>query len=219
MAVIIINPNSTSSMTEAMLAQARRAVPEVAFEGWTSHDGPPAIQGVADGQAARAPLLKLVEQACSQGAEGIIIGCFDDTALEEAADLADCPVIGIGQASFHYAALRNWRFSVVTTLSVSKPIILSNIERYGLQRLLSKVRASEIPVLELETNTRQSGIVVAEEASLAEQDDDVSAIILGCAGMVEVVDDVREKLATRVIDPVECAAHCMRWMMSLRSPT
>ena len=60
-----------------------------------------------------------------------IIGCFDDTALEDAANLADCPVIGIGQASYHYAALRNWRFSVVTTLSVSKPIIQSNIEGQG----------------------------------------------------------------------------------------
>ena len=54
MAVIIINPNSTVSMTEAMLAQARRYCPEMEFEGWTSHDGPAAIQGLADGEDARA---------------------------------------------------------------------------------------------------------------------------------------------------------------------
>ncbi|MEJ5220173.1 aspartate/glutamate racemase family protein [Cognatishimia sp. D5M38] len=212
MAVIIINPNSTRSMTDAMLAQARRSAPKLAFEGWTSHEGPPAIQGVTDGEAARAPLLKLVQQASAQGADGIIIGCFDDTALEDAADLADCPVIGIGQASYHYAALRNWRFSVVTTLSVSKPIIQSNIERYGFDHVLSKVRASEIPVLELETNTKRACKVVAQEALLAEQEDDISAIILGCAGMVEVADTVRSNLSTTVIDPVECAARCMLWM-------
>ena len=118
MAVIIINPNSTASMTDAMLAQARRSAPDLDFDGWTSTEGPQAIQGAADGEAARVPLLKLVERASSQGADGIIIGCFDDTALEEAATIADCPVIGIGQASYHFAALRNWRFSVVTTLSV-----------------------------------------------------------------------------------------------------
>ncbi len=219
MAVIIINPNSTRSMTDAMLAQARRSAPELAFEGWTSHDGPPAIQGVTDGEAARAPLLKLVQQASSQGADGIIIGCFDDTALDEAAVIADCPVIGIGQASYHYAALRNWRFSVVTTLSVSKPIIQSNIERHGLQRILSKVRASEIPVLELETNTSHAGSVIAEEALEAEQEDGISAIILGCAGMVEVVDAVRSKLSTEVIDPVECAARCISWMAHPRFAT
>ena len=212
MAIIIINPNSTASMTEAMLAQARRSAPGLAFEGWTSHGGPAAIQGEADGKAARAPLLDLVERASSQGAEGIIIGCFDDTALEDAAEIADCPVIGIGQASYHYAALRNWRFSVVTTLSVSKPIIQANIERQGLGHLMSHVRASEVPVLELEANTDRAGAVIAQEALRAERDDGVRAIILGCAGMVEVVDTVRKKVSTVVIDPVECAAGCMLWM-------
>jgi len=195
-----------------MLAQARRAAPELVFEGWTSHDAPPAIQGTADGEAARAPLLKLVRQASVQGAEGIIVGCFDDTALEEAATIADCPVIGIGQASYHYAALRNWRFSVVTTLSVSIPIIQSNIERHGLGHIVSKVRASEIPVLELEKNTSLASKVVAEEALVAEQEDGISAIVLGCAGMVEVVATVRSHLSTTVIDPVECAAQCMLWI-------
>ena len=209
---IIINPNSTASMTKAMLAQARQACPELNFEGWTSHDGPPAIQGSADGEAARNPLLKLVKRASDQGADGIIIGCFDDTALEEAATIAACPVIGIGQASFHYAALRNWRFSVVTTLSVSTPIIMQNIKRQGFGHLISSVRASEIPVLDLEANTHHAASVIAKEAIRAEREDDVTAIILGCAGMVEVVDTVREKLSTIVIDPVECAAVCMQWM-------
>ncbi|MEO0916852.1 MAG: aspartate/glutamate racemase family protein [Pseudomonadota bacterium] len=215
MTIIIINPNSTMSMTDGMLAQARSACPELNFEGWTSHDGPVAIQGAADGEAARGPLLKLVERASSQQAEGIIIGCFDDTALEEAAKIAACPVIGIGQASYHYAALRNWRFSVVTTLSVSTPIIQKNIERQGLGHLISSVRASEIPVLELEANTTHAATVVAKEAIHAEQEDGVSAIILGCAGMVEVVDTVRKKLSTIVIDPVECAARCMYWMRQI----
>ncbi|MFL4471841.1 aspartate/glutamate racemase family protein [Tateyamaria armeniaca] len=212
MTIIIINPNSTTSMTEAMLAQARRSVPELNFEGWTSAEGPPAIQGPADGEAARIPLLKMVERASSQGAEGIIIGCFDDTALEEAIAIAACPVIGIGRASYHYAAMRNWRFSVVTTLSVSTPIIRHNIEQQGLGHLMSGVRASEVPVLELETNSSQAGRIVAEEAFRAERDDGVSAIILGCAGMIEVVDTVRKKLSITVIDPIECAAACMLWM-------
>jgi len=74
------------------------------------------------------------------------------------------------------------------------------------------VRASEIPVLELEKNTFLAGKVVAQEALVAEQEDSVSAIILGCAGMVEVVDTVRSQLSTAVIDPVECAAQCMLWI-------
>ena len=212
MAVIIINPNSTVSMTEAMLLQARKAAPHQSFEGWTSHNGPPAIQGPQDGETATKPLLQLVDQASMSGADGIIIGCFDDTALHEAATRADCPVIGIGQASYHYAALRNWRFSGVTTLSVSVPTIEVTIRRSGLGSFVSKVRASEVPVLDLDVAPDKASEIIKTEALHAQNLDEVSAIILGCAGMVEVYQDVKRALSVETIDPVACAARCWNWL-------
>ena len=211
MSVIIINPNSTVSMTEAMLAQARRVAPSQSFEGWTSHYGPPAIQGKKDGESAAEPLLQLVDKASKSGADGIIIGCFDDTALDKAAAISDCPVIGIGQASFHYSALRNNRFSVVTTLSVSVPIIEDNISGMGLTKFVSKVRASEVPVLELESDPKKASEIIKLEALRAQKLDEVSAIILGCAGMVEVYHEVEKELSIETIDPVTCAARCWNW--------
>ena len=211
MSIIIINPNSTVSMTEAMLAQARRAAPSQSFEGWTSHNGPPAIQGVEDGETATGPLLQLVDKASKSGADGIIIGCFDDTALDEAAAISDCPVIGIGQASFHYTALRKKRFSVVTTLSVSVPIIEENIRRIGLTKFVSKVRASEVPVLDLESDPKKASEIIKSEALRAQNLDEISAVILGCAGMVEVYHEVEQKLSIETIDPVTCAARCWNW--------
>ena len=212
MSIIIINPNSTISMTEAMLAQAQRSAPGLQFEGWTSHEGPASIQGPEDGDAATPPLLELVDQATSAGADGIIIGCFDDTALREAAERANCPVIGLGQVSYHYAALRNWRFSVVTTLSVSVPIIEANIVGQGLGAYVSEVRASEVPVLELDANPIKAGRIVVKEALRAESQDDISAVVLGCAGMLEVFRDVQSALSVETIDPVTCAARCMSWL-------
>lgn len=212
MAVVIINPNSTSSMTDAMVRAASETVPEKRFTGWTSEMGPPAIQGAEDGAAATPPLLELVKQADEEGAEGIIIGCFDDTGLVEAAALARCPVLGIGQASFHYAALRNWRFSVVTTLAVSVPVLEGNIAMLGLSKHLGRVRASEVPVLALEDNPEAATERILEEARLAEVEDGVQAVILGCAGMVHVTRAVEAELGIAVLDPVVTAASCMRWL-------
>ena len=212
MTFIIINPNSTSTMTDAMLKQARRAAPSLKWEGWTSRDGPPAIQGQADGDAATEPLLALVRKAAQSGAQGIVIGCFDDTALAQAAKVASCPVIGIGQASYHYAALRNWRFSVVTTLSVSVPVIETNIAQQGFGSFVAQVRASEVPVLALEADKCEASQIVMQEALAAESSDNISAVILGCAGMVELFKDVQHALAIETIDPVSCAARCMTWV-------
>lgn len=137
-------------MTDAMLRTARDAAPDAHFDGWTSHHGPPAIQGQADGRLAEGPLLKLVTKASDQGASAIIIGCFEDTALDAARRTANCPVIGIGQAAYHLAIIAGGRFSVVTTLDVSVPILGANIHAYGLGGYLGQAQASGIPVLALE---------------------------------------------------------------------
>ncbi|KIT17951.1 aspartate/glutamate racemase family protein [Jannaschia aquimarina] len=215
MAVILINPNSTEAMTGTMLEAARAAAPAgMQIEGWTSHDGPPAIQGAEDGRRAEAPLLDLVRRAAGQGADGIVIGCFDDTALHRAALIAPCPVIGIGQAAFNACALRGWRFGVVTTLPVSVPIIETNIARYGLSGSCARVRASDVPVLDLEDRPEAAAAAIRAEAEAACREDGIDALILGCAGMARIVRDVRRAVPVPVIDTVETAIGCIGWLSS-----
>lgn len=210
--VVIVNPNSTAAMTDAILRAARQSAPSVAFEGWTSHDGPPAIQGREDGAAATPPLIALADKAAAAGANGFVVGCFDDTALPDLGTRLSCPVIGLGQAAFFYCALRRWRFSVVTTLSVSVPILEENIESYGLAPLLGRVRASEVPVLDLETSPETASARILAEARAAHEEDGVDAIVLGCAGMVHVTAHLRENLPCPIVDPVEAAAGGIAWL-------
>ena len=91
-----------------------------------------------------------MEQANKEKADAIIIGCFDDTGLDEARAISKCPVVGIGQAAYHYATLASDKFSVVTTLAVSIPVLQENIKKYGLDKHVVRVRASGVPVLDLE---------------------------------------------------------------------
>lgn len=213
MAVALINPNSTAAMTATMTEVARHAAPELSFEGITSTKAPAAIQGPEDGTAAEPHLLELVSRSAAQGAEGIIIGCFDDTALLAASTRVPCPVVGIGQTAFHYAALRNWSFSVVTTLSVSVPVIEANIAAQGLTGFQRRVRASDVPVLELEHAPEAAAQRILQEALVAQEQDQIDALILGCAGMTTVVEQVRNALDIPVIDPVVCATQSLRWLL------
>ena len=204
--IVLINPNSTTSMTETMLRTAREKMPTAEFKGWTSHDGPPSIQGVEDGVLAEAPLLELVAKASAQGASAIIIGCFDDTALDAAHEIARCPVIGIGQAAYHLAAVAGGRFSVVTTLEVSVPILEANINAYGLSGHLSKVRASSVPVLALEQDADAATDQVIAEIERAAHEDGIRSVVLGCGGMVDIEERRPRSLGISVIDGVRAAA-------------
>ncbi len=202
--IVIINPNATVSMTDAMVDTARKAVPGLDVVGWTSAKGPAAIQGERDGEAAIPPLLELVEKADEAGAKSIIIGCFDDTGLDAARRLASCPVIGIGQAAYHLASLYGARFSVVTTLEVSVPVLAANISAYGLEKRLGRVRASGVPVLDLEEDRANATRRVKDEIRTAMREDNIESVVLGCAGMVHIVDD-SEDLPIKLIDGVHAA--------------
>jgi len=203
--IVIINPNSTVSMTQAMLVTARETAPDAVIEGWTSHDGPPAIEGPDDGDASVPPLLKLVQEATQKGASAIIIGCFDDTGLEEAREIATCPVIGIGQAAYFTAALAGERFSVVTTLPVSIPTLEANIHSYGLKGQLARVRASGVAVLALENDPEGSRQLVLQEVAKAATEDNVQSVILGCAGMVDLHGSRTAEQSVLLIDGVRAA--------------
>jgi allantoin racemase len=202
--IVLINPNSTEAMTDAMVETASKA--GVELEGWTSLDGPAAIQGPEDGAACIPPLLVLVRKASDAGATAIIIGCFDDTGLNAARDIAACPVIGIGQAAYHMAVLSGCRFSVVTTLDVSVPILKNNIHAYGFTSQLARVRASGVPVLDLETDPVGTAPVVVSEIERAVTEDKVDVVVLGCAGMVHIPAYFSDEGSVRLIDGVTSAA-------------
>ncbi len=204
--IILINPNSTRSMTDAMTQTAIDTAPQAIFEGWTSEQGPPAIQGREDGAAATPPLLDLVEEASRAGASAVIIACFDDTGLPEARQRASCPVIGIGQAAYHMAAMAGARFSVVTTLPQSAPILEENIEAYGLAGHLARVRASDVPVLALENDPDNAAERVIDEIVAAEREDSVQTVVLGCGGMVDIAERANGRTQVRLIDGVRAAA-------------
>ncbi|MEO9824536.1 MAG: aspartate/glutamate racemase family protein [Paracoccaceae bacterium] len=202
--IVIINPNSTQSMTDAMVATAHRTAPEAEVVGWTSTDGPPAIQGEQDGDAAVPPLLELVKKADAANAKAVIIGCFDDTGLSAARALANCPVIGIGQAAYHLASLYGARFSVVTTLDVSVPVLSTNVSQYGLDRNLGRIRASGVPVLDLERDRANATERVRAEIKAAVKHDDINSVVLGCAGMVHIVEE-SDDISIKLIDGVHAA--------------
>ena len=99
MRILVINPNTTASMTEKIGAAARQvaaAGTEIVARNPTT--GPASIQGAEDGEAALPGLFEELDKA--DGFDAIVIACFDDTGLYAARKRTRIPVIGIGEAAF-----------------------------------------------------------------------------------------------------------------------
>ncbi len=206
--ILVINPNTTASMTEKIAVAARAAAgPSCRITAINPRQGPAAIQGPADGEAALPGLFDLFDQSLQDDPSicAVIIACFDDTGLFELKAKSPVPVIGIGEAAYHVASAAALKFSVVTTLSVSVPVLEQNLIQIGLASRCAKVRASDVPVLELEdpeSNARQR---IEKEIETALQQDCAGAIALGCAGMADLASDLTAKFQVPVIDGVASA--------------
>lgn len=66
-------------------------------------------------------ILIHVARALKEEMDGAITGCMADPGLEASRELANIPIIGMGEASFHLASLLAHRFSVVSIVDRDVP--------------------------------------------------------------------------------------------------
>lgn len=218
MRLVVINPNSTVSMTEKAAAAARAAVPSAQVIGVTCHRSPPAIQGPEDDAICQPFVLQEVAKAAGDGADAIVIACFDDPALERARASVSIPVLGIGEAGYHAAMLLAGRFSVVTTLPVAIATLEENLAQYGMAGACAKVRAAGVAVLDLEDETSGAIAKVSAEIARAKAEDGIGAVVLGCAGMADLAARLEREHGLKVIDGVGAAAALASALVTLRRP-
>ena len=215
MRILVVNPNTTASMTEKIGAAARR----VASAGTevlavNSANGPASIEGFYDEAMSLAGMLAVIRN--TPEFDAVVIACFDDTGLDAARCLTDKPVIGIGEAAYHMASMISNKFSVVTTLGRSVPALEHNLHRYGLIARCGRVRSSEVAVLELENPGSDACNRISAEIGRAVAEDRAEAIVLGCAGMADLADTLAKEHGLPVLDGVTCAIGLAEAMVKLR---
>jgi len=204
MRILVVNPNTTRHMTETIGAAARRvASPGTEIIAVNPEEGPAAIEGFFDEAMCVPGLLDIIRRTA--GYDAVVIACFDDTGLDAARCLTDRPVIGIGEAAYHMASMLSNKFSVVTTLARSVPALEHNLARYGLAARCARVRASDVPVLDLERPGSDARGRISAEVGRAIAEDRAEAIVLGCAGMTEFAASLSSEHGLPVIDGVVSA--------------
>ena len=212
----IVNPNTTASMTQKIATAARTlASGDIEILATQPESGPASIEGYYDEAFAVPGMLQRIAEAEALGASGHIIACFDDTGLDAARCLARAPVVGIGEAAFHIASLIAGRFTVVTTLGRSIPIIEHNLVRYGLVSRCAGVLAAEVPVLELEKPGSTARARISQEIERAKAEQACEAIVLGCAGMADLAADLTAEHGLPVIDGVAAAVALLQGVVRL----
>lgn len=214
MNILLVNPNTSAEMTDK-IAQSANAIASEGTKVIARHSlqGPASIEGYYDGALSVPGMLAAIKS--SPPYDAIIIACFDDTGLNAVRCLTDKPVIGIGEAAYHMASLISNKFSVVTTLARSVPLLEQNVSLYGLSKKCINVRASEVEVLALEKHNPQAVAKISLEIEQAIAIDNAEAIVLGCAGMTDLATKLQKKYNLPVLDGVSCAVSLAESLIKL----
>ncbi|GAA4116759.1 aspartate/glutamate racemase family protein [Nocardioides fonticola] len=203
MRILVVNPNSTGSMTEAIGAHARAVVgPGVSVEAVHPPGSPASIESHTDDVLAAPGVL--AEIARRPDVDGFVVACFGDPGLLAAREIASGPVVGIAEAGMRTACYLGRSFSVVTTLHRTVGHIRDLAAGYGVGRQCAGVHASGVAVLDLETDpTAYVRVLTTARAALAADGSD--SLVLGCAGMADLTGRLAADLGVPVVDGVAAA--------------
>ncbi|WP_163269522.1 aspartate/glutamate racemase family protein [Chelativorans alearense] len=207
MSVLLVNPNTNSSTTAAMVEIALSAGTGLDFAGRTAPFGVSMItvpEALATG--ARA-VLTLLEEAFArrEPLEGVIIAAFGDPGLDEARRRLTVPVCGIGEASFHEAAAGGRRFAVATTTPALEDAIAARVARAGLAAQFAGTVFTEAdPVLAVAEEARL--IVLLKVAVERAARSGAEAVIIGGGPLARAAVQLHGVSAIPIIEPVPAAA-------------
>lgn len=207
MHIQVVNPNTSAEMTRQIAEVARAAAsPGTQVETTCPAHGPESIESHVDEALAGAAVLDRIAEGVAAGFDAHVIACFGDPALLAARELARGPVIGIAEAAMHAATLVATRFSIVTSLGRTAIQAEELLLRYGFESHCRRIRAVELPVLELADEDGCSAArQIAEECRRARDEDGIGAVVLGCAGMGMHAAPLSSELGLPVIDGVGVA--------------
>ncbi len=206
MKLLLINPNTTQAMTDA-IAEAARAVASSGTEivAVQPSFGPVSIESHYDEAFAAAGVAEQVRLAAAWKPDAVVIACFGDPGLEAAREATDAPVLGIAEAAFHAAGMLATGFSVVTTMTRTCIMAERLLQRYGADQHCRGVHGTDIPVLDLEGCGVETLQQIEDAAREALARDRSGAIVLGCAGMAPLCATLSQRLGVPVIDGVTVA--------------
>ena len=166
--------------------------------------GPLSIETFYDEAVAVAGMLPLIATS-SFGCDAVVVDCMADPGVRAVRELVDMPVTGPAEASVALAMQLGHSFAIVTIFDNGGPWTELQVRAMGVESRLAAAVGVDVPVLELETDLEKTTHLLLDAARNCVEQRGADVIILGCTGMLPVVEALRASLDVPVIEPLAAA--------------
>jgi Asp/Glu/hydantoin racemase len=218
MRLLVVNSNTTDSVTDRIAAAARAAAsPGTQIEAVSAPFGLPLIVSRADWLVA-GPATIAALGARRGHYDAAIIACFGDPGLDAAKELLDVPVLGISEAAFHAAAMLGRRFGIVSFTAALRPMFEDCLAHHGLAARCAGFRMG--PAF-----SGDPGRVAEERADLivalcrqSVEEDGAEAVILAGGPLAGLAPVIAPRVAVPLVDGTAAAVRLAEALVGLAPP-
>jgi allantoin racemase len=200
--VLWINPLGTDTFDEPMrevLEGVKRSDTEI--EVRSLGRGPHHLEYHAYEAAVVPDILATIVQAEREGFDSAVIGCFYDTGLRAAREVATRIVVAAPcESALHIATTLGDSFSVIVGRRKWVPEMRDNVLRYGYRDRLASFKPVELGVHDFQADWELTHRRLTAAAAEAVTDDGAEVVVLGCTAEYGFFAELQETLGAPVVD-------------------
>lgn len=208
MRLLLINPNTSTHITERLAASARSALPPGAkITALTAADGPQAVRSAHEVPAAVRNVINMAREH-GPSHDAVLIGISLDCGLDDVRRLrAPQPVIGMTEAACQMARLHGPRFGLITLGGAMAPLYQAHVDSLGLAQRLVGVVAPDVPQAFAASADSVSPDVLDQLALAARSvlDGGADSLVLAGAVLCGYAPALSLRLGRPVLDGMACA--------------
>lgn len=203
MKLLVINPNSSDTVTAQIMESARRgASAGTELVGVTTKGGTRNIDSAFGDYLSGAFMIRTCLEAVSvHRPDAVVLAGFGRVGIDALKEALTIPVVSISEASMAVACLLGHRFTTLTMLRQFIPYQEDLVRYYGFEAKCASVRSININVEECVTNREKTLRELKEQIERIVAEDRAEVVILACAGLCGYDAELSKLAGVPVLDP------------------
>jgi len=216
MKLLLINPNTSVSVSDLIRAEAERsASPGTELQVLRAPFGVAYIETRFESLIGAYAVAELA--AAHHGEyDALIIAAFGDPGLQGLREVLPCPVIGLTDAALVSACLLGQRFSIVAISQRIRAWYGETVAHYGLTSRLASIRGLDEPLADIGNVQGNQGERLVQLAQRCVEEDGADVIVLAGAPLAGLARSLRGRLPVPCVDGVSSAVRHAETLIALQ---
>jgi allantoin racemase len=217
MKILVMNPNSSPTVTGAIMESARAAAqPATELLGVTTKGGTRNIDSAfADYLSGAFMLRTCLEAVTLHAPDAVVLAGFGRVGVDALKEALTVPVVSISEASMAMACVLGHRFTTLTMLQQFIPYQEDLVRYYGFEAKCASVRAININVEACVVERARTLAELKTQIQRVVAEDHAEVVILACAGLCGYDGELTRLAGVPVLDPVKMGVKVAESLVAL----